>query len=345
MSIIDKYFIDIEEVIEDLQIGWAKNEGYKYNPTAFTKKKVGSFNINMCCPYHNETKPSFGISTEYPYMFNCFSCGASGELITLVSDVFQIDYLKAYQKVIRDYSTIKFNKQETVKEDYKGGATEEEIFEYRKKKHSYMDYRGISDYTLQKYEIGYDEENYSITFPVRDLYGNPSFIIKRNVSSKFYHIPKDAPKRNILYGLNYLYRKVNEVFIVEGTIDVLSCYEGRLPAVGLMGRTLSKDQLKALQLAGIERVILFLDNDKWGVKGNLDAYKLISKTPIRVEVVKYPRQWGIDAVDGIRYKDPNDLLRGDRLGDIKIVPYLDYYYSLLQSKYKGAFHNGGKKNF
>lgn len=341
---MDRYFVNIEEVLEDLEDEWVKNSNYRYNPTAFTKKKVNSFNINMCCPYHNETKPSFGISTEYPYLFNCFSCGASGELITLIADVYEIDYLKAYRKVIRDYSTITFNVSEEEQEE--GGVTEEEIFNYRKKKHSYIETRGISDYTLQKYEVGYDEENYSITFPVRDLYGKPLFIIKRNVSNKFYHIPKGAPKKDSLYGLNYLYGKVNEVFIVEGTIDVLSCYEARLPAVGLMGRTLSRNQLKLLQLAGISKVILFLDNDRWGVKGNLDAYRLISKTPIRVEVVEYPEQWGIDAVDGIKYKDPNDLLRGDRLKDIKIMSYINYYYKLIQSKYyRGVHHDGGKKSF
>lgn len=343
---MNQYFVYIEEVLDDLQTKWAESDKYKYNPTAFTKKKLNSENINMCCPYHNETKPSFGISTVYPYMFNCFSCGASGELVTLVSHVYEINYLKAYGKILRDYSAIDLEPLKSDHEKKWRDVTEEEILNYRRKRHSYIRSRGVTDYTLQKYEVGYDEENYSITFPVRDLYGNPLFILRRNVNNKFYHIPKGAPKKKSLYGLSYLYEKVNEVFIVEGPIDVLSCYEVKLPAVALMGRTLSKNQLKLLQLAGIDKIILFLDNDRWGVKGNLDAYKLISETPIKVEVFKYPKQWGVDAVDDVKFKDANDLLLGGRLSNIKTVSYLDYYYELLQSKYyKGVFHEGNKKNF
>lgn len=339
------YSVNIEEIIEDLRVRWAESENYRYNPTAFTRQKVTSENVNMCCPYHNETKPSFGISTSYPYLFNCFSCGESGELINLVSYVLGISYLEAYNKILKDYSAFDVGLfyEEVEEEDWRD-VTEEEIFNYRRKRHSYIERRGISDYILQKYEIGYDEETYSITFPVRDLQGNPLFILKRNVNSKFYHIPKNAPKNKVLYGLNYLYGKVNEVFIVEGPVDVLSCYEAKIPAVALMGRTLSKHQLKLLQLAGVDKVVLFLDNDEWGVKGNLDAYKLISNTPMKVEVVKYPVQWGIDTIDNIDFKDPNDLLLGGKLKNIETISYLDYYFNLLQSKcYKGVYHGGRKK--
>lgn len=325
---------------------WMESNKYKYNSTAFTKRRVSGNNINMCCPFHNETRASFGISTEYPYLFNCFSCGESGNLINLVSYVFDINYLQAYTKIIKDYSVISQDLLEDVEEDCEEEVvTEEEIFNYRKKRHSYIESRGISDYTLQKYEIGYDEKNYSITFPVRDLYGNPLFIIKRRVDSKFFHIPKNAPKSEVLYGLNYLYGKVKKVFLVEGPIDVLSCYEAKLPAVGLMGRTLSRDQLKLLLLAGIEEVVLFLDNDKWGVKGNLDAYKLIERTPIKIEVFKYPKQWGIDTEDEILFKDPNELLLGNKLINIKTQTFLDYYFNLLTSKFYKGVIKGERKNF
>ena len=231
-----------------------------------------------------------------------------------------------------------------IKNDKEGvDVTEEEIFNYRKKKHSYMEYRGISDYTLQKYEIGYDEKNYAITFPVRDIYGKPSFIIRRSVANKFYSIPKDANKKEVLYGLNYLYGKAKKVYIVEGMMDVLSAYEAKLPAVGIIGRTLLKKQLKLLQTAGIEKVVLFLDNDKSGVIGNLDAYKFISTTPIKISVVQYPKErWGIDTLGKVKYKDPNDLLRGGVMNKIKEISFLEFYYNLLNSRYSKEVFNNGK---
>lgn len=339
------FTVNIIEVIENLENEWMNSSSYKNNPTAFTKKKIDEHNIMMCCPYHNENKPSFGITTSYPYMFNCFSCGESGKLVSLVSYVYGISYLAAYKKILTQYSEYDlslFNNAE-IEEDAEE-VTEEEIFNYRRKKHSYIENRGISDHTIQKYEIGYDEDNYAITFPVRDLYNNPSFIIRRSVTSKYYNIPKGSPKKETLYGLNYLYGKTDTVYIAEGPIDVLSCYEAGLPAIGLMGRTLSKTQLKLLQLAGINRVILFLDNDKWGILGNLDAYKLLSTTPIKVEVAQYPMRWGVDKVDGIEYKDPNDLLRKELIKDIKIVSFLEFYYSLLQSKYSREVLSNGNNS-
>lgn len=336
-----EYIVDILGVIKDLENEWEGSSKFKINPTAFKKKNPDDYNIMMCCPYHNENKPSFGITTSYPYMFNCFSCGESGELVLLISYVYDISYLAAYKKILTQYSEYDLSLFNNVEEEDIEEVTEEEIFNYRRKRHSYIEHRGISDHTIQKYEVGYDEKNYAITFPVRDLYNNPSFIIRRSVNSKFYNIPKGSPKKETLYGLNYLYNKTDTVYIAEGPIDVLSCYQAGLPSIGLMGRNLSKTQLKLLQLAGIKEIILFLDNDKWGVLGNLDIYKLLSKTPIKVKVVQYPIRWGIDTLDKIKYKDPNDLLRGGAMDKIKIISFLEFYYSLLQSKFsRGVFING-----
>lgn len=342
------YYVNIREVLEDLSQWWKGSDKYYDNPTAFSKQRIGTKNINMCCPYHYETVPSFGISIVYPYLFNCFSCGEKGDLIKLVSYVYDISYLKAYNKVITEFSSINFEPMfiEEPNDFEENCVTEEEVFNFRKKRHTYIEQRGISDRTLQKYEIGYDEKTNSITFPVRDLDGNLLFIIRRNVNYKFFNIPKDAPKNKVLYGLNYLYGKTDTVFIVEGPIDVLSCYEAKLPAVGLMGRTLSNNQLKLLLKGGIKHVVLFLDNDEWGVKGILDAYKILSTNPIEVKVFKYPKQWGIDTLDTKDLKDPNDLLLKNELTNIQTIPFIEYYYELLTSKiYKGVNKLGRTKDF
>src|SRR5690554_7618859 len=49
----------------DLRDKWRESSYFRYNPTAFTGKKANTGNINMCCPFHHETKPSFGVSTTY----------------------------------------------------------------------------------------------------------------------------------------------------------------------------------------------------------------------------------------------------------------------------------------
>ena len=41
--------------------------------------KVSGNDLNMLCPFHKESNPSFGINTETG-LYNCFSCGAKGHI-------------------------------------------------------------------------------------------------------------------------------------------------------------------------------------------------------------------------------------------------------------------------
>jgi len=332
----DKYFVNIYEVTHELRSIWIKSNRSLYNTTAFTKKKETGANLMMCCPFHAENRPSFGITLDFPYKYNCFTCGSSGNLINLVSYVLNVNYFSALSYISKYYSylPIDTNVGTKLETDFTR-ITEEEIYEYRKKRHSYIEQRGLSDYTLQKYEIGYDEVTNSITFPVRDFHNNPLFFIKRSVNSKFFNITTGAPKDEVLYGLNYIVnspQKITELYLVEGTIDTLSCYESGIPAVGVIGRMLLKKQLKQLIRADIKKVNLFLDNDRWGVTGALKTYKMLKDTSIKVNVVLYPKQWGVDKQEEIKYKDPNDLLLSGMLNKIEVVPFIDYYLILLKSK-------------
>lgn len=334
---MNSYVVDIEYVLNSLKDIWSTRNSQ--NLTAFSKIKRRGKNIMMCCPFHAESKPSFGISTDYPYVYNCFSCGTSGELTSLVAHVYRCSYMEARNILKSEYSLINTN-FDTNNDDKFIYPTEEEVLKFRCKRHDYIEKRGISERTIQKYEIGFDEDNFSITFPVRDLNNELSFILRRSVNSKFYNFPKNAPKE-VLYGLNYLFssdKEIEHCFIVEGTMDVLSCYEKGLPSVGLMGRSISDKQIKQLQKAGIRSVTLFLDNDKWGVFGNLDLYKKIAAvTSIKISVASYPgNKWGIDTVneEEVSYKDPNDLLLGRKLNrELKKVSFLNYYLTLRLSKY------------
>lgn len=330
--LLNEYQVDIEFTLNSLKNRWRGNG----NPTAFTKLKDTGSDLMMCCPFHNETKPSFGISKEYPYQYNCFSCGSGGELVGLIQHVYECNYLEALRILKRDFATYTLDLGNIFEEDEEEFHLVEDISRYTGKKHSYIRDRGISDFTLLKYEIGYDEETSSITFPVRDLDSELLFVVRRAVYNKYYNIPSNAPKGSVLYGLNYLKGKTSSCFIVEGMVDVLSCYEAKLPSVGLGGRMLSELQVKQLIKAGIKEVILFLDNDKWGVLGTVEAYKVLSKYPLVVKVVSYPERWGIDSKD-CEYKDPNDLLRVGKLESLKIISYIDFYIDIkkhLRGKFK-----------
>lgn len=332
---LNDYTVDIEFVVGELRTEWIKSANYD-NTTAFSRVRDTGSDLLMCCPFHSESKPSFGVNKEYPYLYNCFSCRSGGNLVNLVQHTYNCNYFEAMRIIRREFSDdladidISTILDEEVIETEE--LTEEDINKYKGKKHSYITNRGISDYTLHKYEIGYDEETTSITFPVRFLNGEPAFIVRRGVWNKFYNIPKDAPRGSVLYGLNYLVDKVDSCYIVEGMVDVLSCYEAGIPSVGLGGRILSDVQAKELIKAGIKEVTLLLDNDKWGVIGTIEAYKVLEKYPITVKVGTYPTKWGVDCMD-CELTDPNDLLKAGLLKDIKIVPYIVFHMDTVNIKH------------
>lgn len=53
------------------------------------------------CPFHSEKTPSFGV---YKKRFgHCFGCGWSGDVISLVGDMFNLDFLQSVEKLNRDF--------------------------------------------------------------------------------------------------------------------------------------------------------------------------------------------------------------------------------------------------
>lgn len=83
MSIFDdvKQALNIRDVIEHYGVKVGRN---------------GSF----CCPFHNEKNASASIKNDY---FNCFACGAGGDLITFTAKLHGIKNYEACKKLAADF--------------------------------------------------------------------------------------------------------------------------------------------------------------------------------------------------------------------------------------------------
>lgn len=332
--------IDIEELLKDLRLYWLERDESRYNDTALTKIKKSGENIMFCCPHHHESNPSCGIQVDYPYGYNCFSCGASGNLPQLVahvvglpSEAHGIHFLMKHYVLVNPQERPPLNIEEIL--DGKEGRglnliSEEEIKKYTRKRHPYIKKRGFSERTLRKYEVGYDEVQRAITFPVRASDGTVRFIKRRSVDRKNFLNQAGIRKKDIIYGLYYLLqspRKFTELYLTESETDTLACYEAKMPSGAILGRILFKEQVKELIKAGIKTVILFFDNDQHGIEATFQAYQLLSRmSPIRVKAVLYPNgQYGLDGLGVMKYKDANDLLLAKKLDKIKKVTFAEYY--------------------
>ena len=63
------------------------------------------FNVNRAnqfiCPFHNDHKPSASIKKDY---FNCFVCGAGGDLITFTAKLHGLSNIDACKKLDQDFN-------------------------------------------------------------------------------------------------------------------------------------------------------------------------------------------------------------------------------------------------
>lgn len=347
-QILETLPINIEEVLSDLREHWIDNKDYSYNSTAFTKVDTKGDNAMFCCPHHPENNPSCGIKTTYPYTWNCFGCGATGNLGQLVAHALDLPTeVHGEHYITKNYVILDIKERPKIdldeifssKHKVNNEVSEDYIKELCSKRHSYITDRGFSNKALRNYEVGYDAVTDTITFVVRDSTGLPRFIKRRFVSTKKFLNELGIAKKDIIYGLYYITRagiKPTEIYLNESETDTISCYQGGLLAGAILGRILFKEQLKELMRYGVKVINLFYDNDKSGVACALISALMINKnTPIRVNMVMYPcNNYGIDTTDSedISYKDANDLLKSNRLKDITKIPFDTYLMKLKESK-------------
>jgi len=128
---------------------------------------------------------------------------------------------------------------------------------------------GISNETMDEFELGYDLEYHMITIPIRDelgtLVGIKGRLFKEQLSEeekafKYFYIQPCA-KSKILYGLNktmpYIKRQ-NEVIVCESEKGVMQLWSaGIRNAVAIGGHQLSKVQVQKLTHLNVPVVIAF----------------------------------------------------------------------------------------
>lgn len=120
-------------------------------------KKTGA-NFKACCPFHGEDTPSFVVSPA-KQIYHCFGCGVGGDSIKFVMEYEKLSYPESLEKLAsmvnisleHDTSFKKIDSSiiSKVNEHY------EKLLSHNEKSLSYLKSRGISDFSIEKFEIGY----------------------------------------------------------------------------------------------------------------------------------------------------------------------------------------------
>lgn len=130
--------------------------------------------------------------------------------------------------------------------------------------HPYLASRGINEETAKRYDIGYEDSNKHITFPIKDQQNRCVGIGRRSIIGKQYYYPQGMVKP--LYGLYEITFPVRCLWVVEGPFNMWSLSQWGKNAVAMLGTGTSYqyEQFKDLQ---VDIFVLALDPDNAGRNG------------------------------------------------------------------------------
>ncbi len=125
----------------------------------FLEIKKSGANFKACCPFHGEKTPSFVISPT-KQIYHCFGCGVGGDSIKFVMEYEKLAYPEAIEKLASMYNiSLSYENNNQQKLDTK---VLQEINKYYQKlfisnetAKEYINSRGISEFSIEKFEIGY----------------------------------------------------------------------------------------------------------------------------------------------------------------------------------------------
>lgn len=263
--------------------------------------------LMVTCPAHKdgiESKPSCGISKidtprrdgkgkDPAGTVHCFTCGYKVDLAEFVSNCFgkRDRGMFGYKWIMSHFVSVAIEMRKPLvlpdmsrsKEESFTPFIPEMVLQQYRLTHPYMYQRKLTDKVIEYFDVGYDIETDSLTFPVHDVDGNAVLIQRRGVSQKIFKNDTQVSKGNYVYGLYQVYQNlqwITEVIICESVIDALYCWTARKPAVALMGASVTTEQINQLIECPVRKYIECLDSDEAGRKGAGKLKKFLGQSKL-----------------------------------------------------------------
>ncbi len=304
------------------------------SPDAFLKK---ANKRGWVCPICNNGTGKNGdgiIKYKKCGGYKCFKCGTYGDILDFIGYEFGLssfnDKLQKATEIygisVDNYKSVSFSPQQKkqtaeIIEKVTDAPAPLDMTDYYKKCHeavektTYFAERGISQTTIDKYNLGYDD-NFTnggkLKYPMRVIIlpTSSQTFEARNVQAK------DDGFRYFKHGSATLFnssslKEDKPIFIVEGIIDALSIIEVGGQAIGLGSAVNYKLLVSEFdKVVPSKPLILLLDDDETGEK---NEKLLIDELDKR----KIPYLQAKDVIQG--YHDPNDRLLKDAEGLKKAI--------------------------
>lgn len=313
-------------MIDDYKLEELKSGLASYVQSITSADRRAGHNMYKCpfCPSGHGTgrnsNGAFSI-TKDGKAWKCFSCGRQGDIFTLIALHEGLTEFKDQAKRAAEFTGISLElptpKQDTKKE--LAEVEEQKAIKGRYKdyierckaaagKTSYFTRRGFNAEVVERFSLGYDENNGAIVIPY-DRDG--SYYLTRSIEGKTFRKPKsDDAGVEPIYNKAALYNGGLPCFVCESPIDAISLIiagGGACSAISLGGTGHRKLIEQVEKKKPTCMLILSFDADEPGRKATDLAAAELKEQGVPFMIANY----SLDAYPDESRKDANDLLRGN----------------------------------
>lgn len=255
------------------------------------------------CPFHaDKDSPSFIVYSKED-RFHCFGCGAHGDVFDFVALRENLSPAGALEKIAQEQGIAIERSDEWRERSLSFRRNDEATQRYRQaleRTPDLLDYlrnRGVSDETIQTFELGADAERRAVVIPICDAYGNKIATARRHLDpdpSKGRPKYKNSENSEIydksrtFYNLHRARRESDgAILVVEGYMDVFSAHQNGYPfTVAKCGSRLTTEQADLLKgIRNLRKVVLVPDTDAAGQDACESDAKLVKGALPGVAVV------------------------------------------------------------
>jgi hypothetical protein len=260
-----------------------------------------------CCPMHEQrtgkpdSHPSWSINVDTG-LFNCFSCGYRGTILTLISDLKGVSVDEAKGLTIRPDLQVSLSRIPGAYKSYPKPEpiNEATLFRFVTPPRWARDRRNLTKDACEAYGVRWNLLTESWITPIRDPFDNSlmGWQEKSETDRSFNNYPTGVRKSSALFGYDIF--TSGRMVVVESPLDAVRLMsEGVYGAVATYGAIVSKQQVMLMSAA--DEVVFALDNPSIDPAGLKASTQLLHETKGVLKSVKFFNYSGISA------KDPGDM--------------------------------------
>jgi len=255
------------------------------------------------CPFHDDKNPSLQVNTQ-KRLFYCHGCGAKGNVLDFVSQKEAVSIREAALLLSEWFDNSSGEEKRTAPEIPEETNRPLTFTLKLEQDHPYLKERGLDTQVVNLFGLGYCKRGLMknrIAIPIHDEEGKLVAYAGRWAGDELpegeskYMLPRGFKKSHVLFNLHRV-TGAKVLVIVEGYWSVFRLHQLGIPAVALMGRTLSKAQEALLISSRVNDLILMLDGDDAGREAQDKILPIVARR-FFVKSVSLPTGKQPDTVD------------------------------------------------